>query len=86
MDSRLGGSGGEDRRKPVTPQKPSLSASFLEQKRRLLEQGGDAVRPRTADSTSGSQRWRAPADSVGSEPDGRQEMDEVMVVDPTSKR
>ncbi len=47
VDSRWG----EDRRKPATPQKPSLSASFLEQKRRLIEQGGgEAARPHTADS------------------------------------
>ena len=88
MDSRLGGGGsGEERRKPVTPQKPSLSASFLEQKRRLRDQG-EAVRPHTADSPA--QRWapQGGADSQRWAPQGgdRQEVDEVMIVDPPAKR
>jgi hypothetical protein len=90
VDSRLGGGssgGGEERRKPVTPQKPSLSASFLEQKRRLRDQA-EAVRPHTADSPA--QRWapQGGADAQRWAPQGgdRQEVDEVMIVDPQAKR
>ena len=40
---------GDDRlRKPATPQKPSLSASFLEQKRRLMLEQQQPARPHTA--------------------------------------